>query len=331
MCRKSKIIQGLAEGAPFGLEGEEAIVAGVGTAEIKLKGPGTLGVLNGLPEEESHSAETVEALIGTTVFVNEGILVSEGEDGGERLWALRGNPDAERGTETLQEIAEPIDGLRGKTVAAAGENGEPVELLEQGVGAPFLTAEMLAFGAMNFALNATLVETAKKSGELRAQIESLPNEGLSEPALGRSGGTGEIKEKRTKFDIAPALVGTGLLEPFEDGEERVRMVQERLAMVGKRQGNETRTGEPAFHAAEDEGVLQRSAGARGGAGERLVAVGLMQGTEPRGGVKDGARGMMGDKFVPAGVGRGIKGIDVHFREMFRWMRAVGEHRGGVRR
>lgn len=168
MCRKSKIIQGLAEGAPFGLEGEEAIVVSVGTAEIKLKGAGTLGVLNGLPEEENHSSEIMKAIIGTTVFVNEGILVAEGEDGGERLLALRDDPDAERRTETLQEIAEPIEGLRRKSVAAAGENGEPIELVEKSEGTSFLGVQMLAFGAVNFALNAAFVKPAKESGELRA-------------------------------------------------------------------------------------------------------------------------------------------------------------------
>ncbi len=77
--------------------------------------------------------------------------------------------------------------------------------------------------------------------------------------------------------------------------------------------------------------MQRGAGARGGAGERLVAVGLLQGTEPGGGVKDGAPRMMGDKFVPAGVGQRIKAIDVHFSERSRGLRAGGEWQGDVPR
>lgn len=312
LCRNSIVVEGRTGSAPFGLVGDEAVVITIGAAQIELEGAAALAILNGLPQDHGHAAEMVKLLIGAAVLVNQGRFVAKGDNGRDGLRSERSHANTKRIAQGVQKIAEPTERLRRKTVAAAGENREAIELAQEIERAALFIAEVFALGAVNFALDTALVKAVEESGQLRPKIEALPNKGIADAAIGGIAAGRRIPAQWTKFDIAAVRDRRRIAKRAKHGEERIRIVDEWLAMIGERQGNEARAGEPAFDPAENKSVPQGIAGRGRCADQRLISIGELKSAKPSGSVEDGTLRMPVNKLVPTRIGERIELIDAHF-------------------
>ena len=255
LCRNSIVVEGRTRSAPFGLVADEAVVVTIRAAQVERKGATPFAILNGVPEDQGHATEMVKLLIGAAVLVNQRRFVAKGDNGGDGLSSKRSHANTKRIAKRVKEIAKPTERLRRKTVAAAGENGKAIELAEEIERAALFIAEVFALGAVNFALNTAFVKALEESRQLRPKIEALPNEGIAHAAIGGIAGERGIAAERPKFNVAAAREGARIAKRAKNGDERFRIIHQGLAMIGKRQRDETRAGEPAFDPTEDNSVL----------------------------------------------------------------------------
>jgi len=65
------------------------------------------GLLDRLPEKESHATEVVESGVGATVFINHRLLVRERDHRGNRVSILGGDPDLEVLSEAVGQVVKP--------------------------------------------------------------------------------------------------------------------------------------------------------------------------------------------------------------------------------
>src|SRR5258705_13065000 len=95
------------------------------------RAPICLGVLNGFPEKEGHTAQGVQPCIRAAVLVDDTIAVNEGQNPSGRPTVLGGNADREVFTEALDEVAKPRQRLQRPPVTLTSEGQEMAKFAEQ--------------------------------------------------------------------------------------------------------------------------------------------------------------------------------------------------------
>src|SRR5437899_4097516 len=80
-------------GTPVLLESDQARVVSIRATHIELSSSVSFPFLNRSPEQEGHSTEIVEPLVGTSILVDEHILKGESQDAGDRPPILRRRAD----------------------------------------------------------------------------------------------------------------------------------------------------------------------------------------------------------------------------------------------
>src|ERR1700679_761852 len=89
----AKIYESGARAAPSVFEGEQPLIAPIGTPHVKFQKAVLFGFLNGLPHQQLHRPQSVETRIGAPVLVSHAALVADREDAGCRLAFVGSQPD----------------------------------------------------------------------------------------------------------------------------------------------------------------------------------------------------------------------------------------------
>src|SRR5712664_1615146 len=103
------------------LEGDEASVIGLRSAQVEFLGVQFLVLPDCLPKQKRHPAQVMERRVRAAVLVNEAVLVRQREDTGDRLTLLGGDADGQFVAKAGDKISKPGNGLRRKLMPAASE------------------------------------------------------------------------------------------------------------------------------------------------------------------------------------------------------------------
>jgi hypothetical protein len=128
-------------------------------------------------------------------------------------------------------------------------------------------------------------------------MDTVLGDSLKPSCIARAG---ESSIERPHFQVFPILVVQFALE-VPSQKLSFFPSAKRFAMIGERQRNHTCAGKPATDSAKEQSVCQFTRRRRRGKGYRLITIGLLQGLEPRCGVKDRSLGMAFDKGPPPGI------------------------------
>jgi hypothetical protein len=110
---------------------------------------------------------------------------------------------------------------------------------------------------------------------------------------------------RPQFDASPLTFGLAVFEEIEQAGQVRGVIEKRIDVIGKWQGNEAAADEPAVHVAEDHSVPQFIARTSGRKNERRVAIGPPQRLKPARCVKNRCARMTLQKNFPSRIGQGI--------------------------
>ena len=206
--------------------------------------------------------------------------------------------------------SKPLTGLRGNAMAAPGQHEQAVELPQQFRRAPRFIGEAGALGAAHAPLDGVLVESRKQRAFRGAQIDDvqiifiggaeIPGPGSENDGTGRS-------QLQHKFRFR------GTAETSQAVKKRFHIpvrIDERLAMIGKRQGDQAPAGDPAIHTAENQSVVNFLAGGRCGVDDGCVAVGALQSSQPGNTMKGRSAGMPCEQIGPAPIPQWVQLVKV---------------------
>src|SRR4029077_8841661 len=101
------------------LERNQSRIRGRSPAQIALFSSVLFVLLNDLPEQEGHSPQIVKTSIGATILINQGVLVTERNNAGNRIATFRQEMNRQPIAQAIHQIAKPGGRLRGQLVAAS--------------------------------------------------------------------------------------------------------------------------------------------------------------------------------------------------------------------
>src|SRR5260370_18375777 len=93
------------------LKSDKSFVVQFRTSQIKLLQPFTFSFMDYLPEEAWHRPQIMKSRIGTSVLVNERLLMAQRENARDRPTVNPRHMDCCARPQTLKDIAKPGQGL----------------------------------------------------------------------------------------------------------------------------------------------------------------------------------------------------------------------------
>src|SRR2546425_3686815 len=97
---------------PAIFERDEARVVRIRAPEIELPSSVSLSVLDRIPEQEMYPTEIVGPFVGASILVDVDVLEGEREDASDRSSIFRSHANLGSLTQAVQEVSEPVAGLR---------------------------------------------------------------------------------------------------------------------------------------------------------------------------------------------------------------------------
>jgi nitrogen fixation/metabolism regulation signal transduction histidine kinase len=167
------------------------------------------------------------------------------------------------------QTSKPDQGLRWQTMPSAGHHEQPVELLEEILRGPFFILQVLAFGTSNPSLDGIFVEATKQFLRASTQIHTMET---IRNASGELRMAARLEGNRSDLDAFPPMFVDVLPHVQKHVIKLARTIDQRFAVIGKRQGHKTLTGQPALNATEDKAIRQACSGRTSGHNEGFVTV-----------------------------------------------------------
>jgi hypothetical protein len=137
-------------------------------------------------------------------------------------------------------------------VASPGHHEEPIEGLQNLLGAALLVRESLAHGMQNTTLNAALVASLEYLLDRRRQVQCMKPERLADfhPVVGM-----KFSRQRSEFDISPMTATRFYPHPFAESRNLRGIIQEGFGVIGEWEGHQPPSSDPALHLAKDNSVI----------------------------------------------------------------------------
>src|SRR6204780_4013880 len=113
---------------PVFLKRYEPEIGTIRTPHFELGAPLDFRLLDRVPKQKSHSSKPMKSLIAATIFVNHGLLVSQGEDARNRQTVLGSNSNLQVLSERRDQPAKPGNRLWGQTLPPSGNHEKVIKL-----------------------------------------------------------------------------------------------------------------------------------------------------------------------------------------------------------
>src|SRR5579884_1549382 len=126
-----------------------------------------LGLLYRGPEEKMHAAEAIEVRILSSIFVHQGIFVTNGHHCGDGRSVFGRQPNLRIFAKALSKVGEPLTGLRRQMVLCPSSFLQLIKGSQEFRTGAFRVLEAFSPGAKDFSLGRVLVKVAKKAAETR--------------------------------------------------------------------------------------------------------------------------------------------------------------------
>jgi hypothetical protein len=228
----------------------------------------------------------------------------ESKNGGDGLVILQDNANQGALAKTFKDIAKPFERGWGQTLPASRHHRQSIECVQLRVGPALPAHQAFALGASNFSLDGIFLQAAKKVDETWTKIQAMKKIGLAIAKILPQRGSVWICG-RPQFDASPSAFGLAVFEEIGQARQVCGVIEERIDVIGKWQGNEARADEPAVHVAENHSISQLIAGTSRSKNERCVTLGPPQRLEPARCVKNRCARMTLQKNFPSRIGERI--------------------------
>jgi hypothetical protein len=152
--------------------------------------------------------------------------------------------------ESVDEIAEPAERLRGAVLSPARRDKERIEIVQELFGPACIADDLFALRAADFTLNTVAMKAVVKGIQRGAKIEAV-----KDIPVGRTESGWAQRTSRPQFDVFTPTTITLTLENRQD-LVRCIAISKDLAVVRKRKGNEAAAGQPAIDPTEDEAICE---------------------------------------------------------------------------
>ena len=123
--------------SPMLFECNQSRVIEIGASHVQFHKPTRLRLLDRLPKEKCHAAESVVPGIGAAVLVNNRFLIGKRDHTGYRPTIFGGNRNLYVVPEAIAQILKPRNRLRRQMMAPLGQDQKAIELLSQPVRSAF--------------------------------------------------------------------------------------------------------------------------------------------------------------------------------------------------
>ena len=180
----------------------EAGGATVGASHLKFLETLVLGLLDRVPKEKRHSAQSVEPCITATILVNHCLFVGNRQDTRHRPIVLGHNSDLQVFPKRGNQCAKPRLWLWWQEQSPTGDDQKLIELLQQYFRCPFLVFQPFPLGSSNLSLNTTFVEIVEQF--LRASSAQIETMKTIRKTLAETGQTARLIERGPDLDVLPA-------------------------------------------------------------------------------------------------------------------------------
>lgn len=166
------------------------------------------------------------------------------QDCGDGPGSLKCNPNLKSILKRCDQISKPQEWLRRNAMAPPRQNKQRIKCFEQGIRRALLKTEVFSFRSPNFSLRRVLMEITEKGVQARSEIELMMEILFGGLKVGIATTQGM---ERAHFKISSSLVKRLSPKRRKHLLQHMRIIDQRIAMIGERQRNHPTTGQPTVY------------------------------------------------------------------------------------
>ncbi len=185
-----------------------------------------------------------------------------------------------------------------------------VKLTQERVGRPFCIRQPFLSCTPDSSLSTTLVQTIEQDRQRRPKVQYVMQERCTECKLVLKRSKC-FRCQQSNFDVIAMLLLDESWQKCGETTTTVTRIEQRLAMVGKRDGNEARARQPTLDPAKNNTVSYGMRGSGCRENDWLVSIGDAQRMQPCRRMKNRCARMRLQELLPTGVLNRINAVNFH--------------------